>query len=57
MPKTNNDNNSQKNFYDLVKELLETQTETLKKVNELHDKIESINSRREKDLSKLWEGV
>ena len=57
MPKTNNDNNSQKNFYDLVKELLETQAATLKKVNELDEKIERINSRREKDLSKLWEGV
>ena len=59
MPKTQNDNSNQNNFYALVKELLETQTETLKKVSELSTKIDSLTKGRntEADLAKLWDGV
>lgn len=56
---TNKD--SSNNFYALVKELLETQTATLKKVTELSDKVDKLSAqnggKKDKDLAKLWEGI
>lgn len=59
--KNDNNNSKQDNFYALVKELLETQTATLKAVNNLSDKIDRLTAKKgdssEKDLAKLWEGI
>lgn len=62
MAQTKDNNNSkQDNFYTLVKELLETQTATLKAVKELSDKIDRSLAQKgdggNKDLAKLWEGM
>lgn len=59
--KNDNSNSKQDNFYALVKELLETQTATLKAVKDLSDKIDRLPAKKgdssEKDLAKLWEGI
>ena len=59
--KNDNNNSKQDNFYALVKELLETQTATLKAVKDLSDKIDRLTAKKgdssENDLAKLWEGI
>ena len=51
--KDNKTESKQDNFYTLLKEILETQIETLKIVKE----IQSQGGNKEKDIAKMWEGM